>query len=223
MIIGNPHRTNKFADLSPFFLRKNGISRVAKTKYLGVTVDDKLHWGNQFRSVKGKVTSGLASLKMLKNITPLSQLMYVYYALIESHLRYANVVWGSLSDTKMEALERLQNRAFRIIDSSRLKDSWERRSLNVNQLMLFDRSVMTFKIVNNLCAEILQNKFQESSSISKYTTKNIRDLHFQRPNLACVKKSFCYTGVRAWNSIPQPIKDARSIITFKKRSKNSFS
>ena len=100
MVIGNPRRTNKFADLSPFFLGKNEISRVDKTKYLGVMVDDKLNWGNQFRSVKGKITSGLASLKMLKNIIPQSQLMHVYYALIESHLRYANVVWGSLSDTK---------------------------------------------------------------------------------------------------------------------------
>ena len=142
--------------------------------------------------------------------------MHVYYALIESHLRYANVVWGSLSDIKMEALQRLQNRAFDIIDLSRFKDSWERRSLNVNQQMLFGRSVMTFKIVKNLCPEILQNKFQERSSISKYNTRNIKDLHFQRPNLECVKKSFYNTGVRAWNSIPQPIKDARSIITFKK-------
>ena len=131
MVIGNPRRTNKFADLPPFFLGKNEISRVNKTKYLGVTVDNKLNWGDQFRSVKGKIASGLASLKKLKNIISQSQLMKVYYALVESHLRYANVVWGSLSDTKMEALQRLQNRAFDIIDSSRLKGLWERRSLNV--------------------------------------------------------------------------------------------
>ena len=71
-------------------------------------VDDKLNWGDQFRS---KIASGLASLKKLKNIISQSQLMEVYYALVESHLRYANVVWGSLSDTKMEVLQRLQNRA----------------------------------------------------------------------------------------------------------------
>ena len=116
----------------------------------------------------------------------------------------------------MEALQRLQNRAFDVIDSSRFKDSWERRSLNVNQLKLFDRSAMTFKMVNNLCPEILQNKFEERSYIFKYKTRNMRDLHFQRPNIECVKKSFYYTGARVWNSIPQPSKDARSIITLKK-------
>ena len=69
--------------------------------------------------------------------------MEVCYTLVESHLRYANVVWGSLSDTKMEALQWQQTRAFDIIDSFRFKDSWEQRSLNVNQLMNFDRSVIT--------------------------------------------------------------------------------
>ena len=63
----------------------------------------------------------------------------------------------------MEALQRLQNRAFDIIDSPRFKGSRERRSLNVNQLMNFDRLLTTYKIVNNLFHEILQNKFQESA------------------------------------------------------------
>ena len=116
--------------------------------------------------------------------------MEVYYALVENHLRYANEVWGSLSDTKMVALHRQQTRAVDIIDSSRLKGSWEQRSLYLNQLMNFDRSVITYKILNNLCPEILQKKF----SISKYDTRNRRNLHFQMPNLECVKKAFCTQG-----------------------------
>ena len=97
-----------------------------------------------------------------------------------------------------------------------------KRSLNVNQVMIFDRSLVTYKIVNNLGPEILQNKFQEKSSISKYNTRNREGLHFQRLSLECVKKSFFYTGARAWNSIPQSIKDARSVVAFKKRLKTHF-
>ena len=122
----------------------------------------------------------------------------------------------------MKALQRLQNRAFDIIDSSRFKGLWERRSLNVNQVMNFDCSLMTYKIVSNLCPEVLQNQFQERSSISKYNRRNKRDLHFQRLNLECVKKSFFYTGARAWNSISQSIKDARSVVAFKKTTEKSL-
>ena len=81
----------------------------------------KVNWGDQFRSVKGKFASCLAPLQTLKNMISQSQHMELYYTLVDSHLRYANVVWGSLCDTKMEVLQRLQKRAFDIIDSSRLR------------------------------------------------------------------------------------------------------
>ena len=58
-----------------------------------MTVDDELNWEDQFRSVKEKIASGLASSKKLKNIISQSQLMEVYYAPVESNLRNANVVW----------------------------------------------------------------------------------------------------------------------------------
>ena len=148
--------------------------------------------------------------------------MEAYYALVERLLRYENVVWGSVSDAKMEALQQQQTRAFDIIDSSRLKDSWEHRSLNVNQLMNFDRLGITYKILNNLYPETLQNKFQERFSISKYNTRNSRNIHFLRPNLECVKKSLLYTGIREWNGIPQPIRDARSTIAFRRSLKTHF-
>ena len=54
-------------------------------------------------------------MKKVKGILPQSMLFQVYKALVESHLRYADVVWGTISDTNITALQRLQNRAFEII------------------------------------------------------------------------------------------------------------
>ena len=39
------------------------------------------------------MSGGLAALNELKNFVPQSQLCNVYYALTESHLRYADVIW----------------------------------------------------------------------------------------------------------------------------------
>ena len=50
-------------------------------------------------------------MKKLKGILLQSLLFQVYKALVESLLRSADVVWGSLSTTKISALQRLQNRA----------------------------------------------------------------------------------------------------------------
>ena len=82
-----------------------------------MVVDDILGWEEQSKSVKEKVAGGLVAIKELKGTFPQSMLFQVYKALVKSHLRYADVVWESLSNTKRSALQRLHNRAFDIIEA----------------------------------------------------------------------------------------------------------
>ena len=70
-----------------------------------------------------KVAGGLAAMKKLKGILRQPMLFQVYKALVESH-RYADVVWGSLSNTKISALQRIQNRALDSIEASKVKNSF---------------------------------------------------------------------------------------------------
>ena len=86
-------------------------------------VDEHLDWDDQFKSVKSRIFGGLASLKKLKNILPQSKLSSIYYAFVESYLRYADVIWGNLTTRKIETLQRLQNRAQLIIETARAKDN----------------------------------------------------------------------------------------------------
>ena len=104
MIIGHPRRINDVEVSEPLNLNDSEIKRVAKTKSLGVVVDEGLNWDNQLRKVKGKMGGGLRSLRKLKNLIPQSQLDHIYRALVESHLRYANVIWRSLPKTKLNTL-----------------------------------------------------------------------------------------------------------------------
>ena len=76
------------------------IKQVDKTKFLGVIVDDTLSWEEQYESVKKKVAWGLAAMKKLKGILPQSMLFQVYKALVESHIRFAGVVWGAYRTLK---------------------------------------------------------------------------------------------------------------------------
>ena len=63
MIIGHPRRTNKVEISEPLNLNDSEIKRVAKTKSLGVMVDEGLNWDDQFSKVKGKISGGVKSLK----------------------------------------------------------------------------------------------------------------------------------------------------------------
>ena len=123
MVIGNPLKTKNLDLPEVLKLNNSDIKRFDMTKSLGVIVDEKLSWDEQFKRTKGKMSGGLTALKKLKNIIPQSQLFSLYYALIESHLRYADVIWCSLSKTKLASLQCLQDRACSIIASARIKDS----------------------------------------------------------------------------------------------------
>ena len=106
----------------PLVLNGSAIKHVKQTKSLGIIIDEGLNWNEQFRKVKGKVSGGLWSLKKLMKIVPQSQLVNIYHALVKSHLRYADVLWSSLSSTKVEALQRLQTRTHSIIERVKIKD-----------------------------------------------------------------------------------------------------
>ena len=135
MIIGHSCKVNTLNILNALMLNDSAVKRVTKTKSLGVTVDENLKWGEHFNTVKGKICGGLASLKKLKNIIPQSKLCNAYYAIVESHLRYANEIWGSLPKTKLDILQRLQDRARSIVENARYKDNWSCDWLSVENII----------------------------------------------------------------------------------------
>ena len=161
-------------------------------------------------------------MKQLKGILSQSMLFQVYKALIESHLLYPDVVSGSLSNTKITTLQRLQNRAFEVIQASKIKDSLIRPTLSIDQMFQFDRLVLMFKIINKICPESLHDKVAERSSISKYDARNKIDLQIPRLNLDFSKKSFNYTGLKTWNSISTNIRESGTLTRFMNGLKSHF-
>ena len=78
MVIDHPRRQSKLPELPLCYLDNVRINLVHRTKYLGLTFDDKIRWKEQYKSVKGKVADGIASLRKLENILPQSQFLNVY-------------------------------------------------------------------------------------------------------------------------------------------------
>ena len=210
---------NELGTLPSLELNQCEIKRVKKTKSLGIIVDEGLSWKDQYKSLLGKLAGGLSSLKKLKDILPQSKLCDVYRAIFESHLRYGDVIWGSLSATNLHTLQRLQNRAISIIERAKIKDHWQNNLLNIETLIRFDRSVMVYKVVNKLCPESLWDMYEQRCNLSSYNTRNNRDLHIPKVNLEHRKKGFRYSGIKIWNDIPLEIRELSSLTLFKKKLK----
>ena len=96
--------------------------------------------------------------------------------MFESHLRYCDELWGNLSNTKLQHLERLQTRAKTLIENSRLTDGWRCNWLSVSNIIQYDKVVMIYKIVNGLCPDGLKGRLVPRSMLSNYETNCLDQL-----------------------------------------------
>ena len=201
-VVGHNRQTNRIH--GPLEININGgpINRVKEVEYLGVTVDENLTWNDQCKILKGKIKNALSSLRKLRNILLQTKLDQVYKALLESHLRYSDKLWGSLSNTKLDHLQRLQTRARTLIESSRLKDGWTCNWLSVSNLIIFDRAVMIYEIMNGL----YEGHFTHRKSVRDFFGFKIRLIspricRFFAKNLSdCwIFRIFAEFSIKTWN------------------------
>lgn len=76
------------------------------------------------------------------------------------------------------------------------------------------KGVMTYKILQGLCPEILLIKLIKVSQISEYETRIYRDLQISKVKLEYARQSLFFPGVKNWNEIPDGIREKKSIFCF---------
>ena len=66
-----------------------------------------------------KESSGIGALKRVRPFVSMHTAIKIYKGLIEPHFDYSIAVWGGLTQQLSEKLQKLQNRAIRVITKSR--------------------------------------------------------------------------------------------------------
>ena len=83
-------------------------------KYLGIQVDKILTWKQQINLVALKPNKANAMLSKLRHVLDIKTLRSVYYAIFESHLCYASLVWAQNTNS-IKSLHLLQKKSLRIM------------------------------------------------------------------------------------------------------------
>ena len=99
------------------------IRRVKLVKSLGLTVDDILTWSDHIDYISTKIKRGISVMKKTSKFLDKNSLLMLYRALVETHLRYCNVVWGQCNDTLIDRLQILQNKAAKVITKVKYEDA----------------------------------------------------------------------------------------------------
>ena len=131
----------------------------------------------------------------------------IYYSLVQPYFDYCDVVWGDCSKTRADKLQKLQNRAARIITRAdySIRSSDVLNSLewsNLEERRKRHLLVAMFKIFNNDCPTYLREQFHRTSEIHDYNLRGPNyDLQLPLPKTNFLKRSFSYRGAMAWNQL----------------------
>ena len=68
--------------------------------------------------VTKKVASGIGAIKRIRHLVPQETLQLIYQALIQPHFDYCNIVWGNCGITLRNKVQKLENRAARVLTYS---------------------------------------------------------------------------------------------------------
>ena len=76
-------------------LKLNGkrLYETDSVRYLEIQIDKRLTWKHQINHVVLKLDKANAMLSKLRHVLDIKTLRSVYYAIFESHLCYASLVW----------------------------------------------------------------------------------------------------------------------------------
>ena len=127
-------------------------------------------------------------------------------------------MWGFLDKYLSDRLQKLQNRAARIITFS----GHEHRSTDIlndlscetlEQRRAKQLAVCVYKSINNLFPVGLKSLFEQVHAYNLRGSSN--NIFIRRPETGAARKSFSYQGAVLWNGLPNETKTQPSITSFK--------
>ena len=78
-------------------------------RYLGIKIDQNLNWKDHINDIAVKLNRANALLFKIRNFVNITILKTIYFAIFDSHINYANLVWTQSSNA-MSRILKLQKR-----------------------------------------------------------------------------------------------------------------
>ena len=165
-------------------------------------------------------------LRYSKKYLSLETIQRMYFSIVDPHFRYCCSVWGCAGDTTLKKLQKLQNRAARVVTNSPFAKSslplisqlgW----LTIKEIIDFEAASIVYKSLNGLAPPYMHSMFHKlSDSCNRNLRNTSTDLGIPLCKTSNGQRSFSYRGVTVWNLLSYEIKTAPSLATFKMRLKS---
>ena len=181
------------------------INETAKTKFLGVIIDNKLSWKDHILYISGKLARGTGVLLKVRRYLMKETLISLYYSFVYPYLIYCNHVWGLACKTHMNTLFLLQKRIIRIIAGVNRRSHTdpifkELKLLKCNDINTYLIGRLMHRIYNGDIT-LLRSYFKKNKEVHQYGTRQINHYHVPPVKTELGKSALRFHGVVIWNKI----------------------
>ena len=138
--------------------------------------------------------------------------MKAYRGLVEPYFTYCSPVWDGIGLKLGEKLQKLQNRAARVMTRSSYEVSSASLLSELGWSVLVKnrmkhKAILMYKVNNNCAPQYLQQLF--TPKVSNHDLRNsLNKLSVPKPRTDYLKRSFSYSGASLWNSLSEQLRSA---------------
>lgn len=223
-ILFRPNSKRNVLDIPPKLIIDNTeIIEVNSTKFLGVFIDSKVNWYEQVKNVVNKLKQNVYIFSVARTLLPTHAKKLLYNAHICSHLSYAAVTWAPMiNQTQINRIQKIINNIIlKITNTTKIRNYnkvyQDLGILKVCDSVDFELCKFMFKIINKLSPECINNCFPVGQNTYNTRNKNLPHIMQHKTNL--YNKSFLAKAILKFSHLPEEIKNAKSLNSFKKRLK----
>ena len=203
-------------------LGKKKIKQESRVRFLGVLLDSTLSWRNDLTELSKKLARTTGIFYKIRHYALRDTLTLLYHAIYAPFLFYGVSLWGLTHPSLKDPTFILQKKVLRIIvfsektaPSAPIFDNL--RILKLNDIITYQTTSFLFECVQNFSPSFFHSYFTSIERIRNIGTRQSTggDLFALCCNTTQYGlRSFHYSGVRLWNSLPLEIRNSNSLSSF---------
>ena len=185
-------------------------------------VDENLTWSEHINTIAKKVSSAIAGLRQIRPFVTFDTLVTIYKSLILPFFDYCDVLWTNANKGGLDRLQKLQNRAARVITHA----SYDVRSRDLLKSLNWDNltarrfeneMILMHKIMNDRAPQYLKSHFSRVRDSNHYDLRG-RDtkLSLPLPKNEFIRKSFRFRAASRWNNLDDGLRSTEELSRFKR-------
>ena len=231
LLLGTPHQRHQLQEITAEALHigDSRIDILGSTSIcnLGVVFDRDLTMKPQISKICQTVNFHLRNIYKIRVFLDQDCLKLIVQYLVMSRLDYANSLYVNLPSYNIEKLQKIQNKAARLITKSKCSDHitpvlkylhW----LPINQRIKFKVATLVFKCLNGLAPPYLTELIQKYVPNRSLRSEDKMLVTVPPHKLVKSERSFSIGAPLVWNELDRNVKSAPSLDIFKKRLKTFY-